>query len=284
MKKIYVTGGSGKAGKWVVLDLIENGFDVEVLDLAAPTDASLPFTQVDLTDYGQTIDALGGTDCRLENADAIVHLAAIPGPGRKPDAITFETNMTSTYNVFRAATKLGLKRIVWASSETTLGLPFDTPPDYVPVDEDTELRPEWSYSLSKVLSEEMAKYFSRWHPEIPIIGLRLSNVLDENDYKAFPGYWLDPLERKWNLWGYVDVHDVAQSVRLSLTASVSGARNYIIAAADTVMNRPNKELMAEVFPGVPMRAGCDEFQTLLAIDKAREELGYRPGYSWRDYL
>ena len=283
MKNIIVTGGAGKAGRAVVQDLKDHGYVVEVLDLVEPEDPGDFFTQVDLTDYGQTLSALRGTDCHIQDADAIVHLAAIPGPGRRPDEVTFEINTISTYNVFRAATHLGLERIVWASSETTLGLPFDTPPDYAPLDEDAPLRPEWSYSLSKAVGEEMARHFSRWNPETPIIGLRYSNIMEPEEYAAFPAFSDDPMERMWNLWGYVDARDVAQATRLALTADISGARNYIIAAADTVMKRPNSELMAEVFPDTPLKEGCGEYETLLSIDKARRELGYNPQHSWRDY-
>lgn len=282
MKNIIVTGGAGKAGRAVVRDLRDHGYVVEVLDqvVSGPGDF---YTQVDLTDYGQTLSALGGTDCRIENVDAVVHLAAVPGPGRRPDEVTFEINTISTYNVFRAATRLGLKRIVWASSETILGLPFDTAPVYAPIDEDAPDRPEWSYSLSKVVGEEMARHFSRWYPEIPIIGLRYSNIMEPEEYAAFPAFSDDARERKWNLWGYVDARDVAQATRLALTADVSGARNYIIAAADTVMTVPNSELMAEIFPDTPLKQGLGEFETLLSIDKARRELGYDPQHSWRDY-
>mgnify|MGYP000143712999 CR=1 FL=1 len=284
MKNIIVTGGAGKAGRAVVRDLLENGYQVEIIDQVAPTEPTSFFTVADLTDYGQTLSALQGTDAQMENIDAVIHLAAIPGPGRLPDEVTFEINTVSTYNVFRAATHLGLKRIVWASSETTLGLPFDTPPVYAPIDEEAPVRPEWSYSLSKAVGEEMARHFSRWYPEIPILGLRYSNVMEPQEYANFPAFSDDAKERMWNLWGYVDARDVAQATRLALTADVSGARNYIIAAADTVMTRPNSELMAEIFPDTPLKAGTGEFETLLSIDKARKELGYDPQFSWRDQV
>jgi nucleoside-diphosphate-sugar epimerase len=214
----------------------------------------------------------------------VVHLAAIPAPGLQSEEVTFRVNMTSTYNVFSAATALGLKRMVWASSETTLGLPFDrVQPAYAPIDETHPLYPESSYALSKVLSEEMARQFNRWS-HIPFVGLRFSNIMEPQAYQRFPGFWDDPLKRKWNLWGYVDARDVAQSCRLGLEADIQGAEVFIIAAADTVMNRPNSELMAEVFPNVPLREGTGTFETLLAITKARRLLGYAPQYSWRDQL
>ena len=188
--------------------------------------------------------------------------------------------MASTYAVFSAAARLGIKRVVWASSETTLGLPFDRVPDYAPVDE-AHMYPETSYALSKVLGEEMARQFSRWHG-MTILGLRFSNVMVRRDYEKFPGYWDDPNLRKWNLWGYVDESHVNLSVRLALEAELTGADSFIIAAADTVMKRPSRELMTEVFPSVPVADAVAGFDTLLGIDKARSVLGYEPEFSWRE--
>jgi nucleoside-diphosphate-sugar epimerase len=285
MTKIAVTGGSGKAGRAVVRHLLEQGHQVLNVDRvpsaeSSSPDSPAPFLYADLTDYGETLEAISGGE-RLPGIEAVVHLAAIPSPVVSTPDLTFRTNITSTYTVFSAASRLGLKRIVWASSETTLGLPFDTPPDYAPVDEDHELRPESSYALSKVLGEEMARQFHRWSA-IPIVGLRFSNVMERADYQRFPGYWEDPQLRKWNLWGYVDEAHVAQSVRLALEADIAGADSFIIAAADTVMKRPSRELMAEVFPGVPVRDGVDGTDTLLSIDKARRLLGYSPDFTWRE--
>jgi len=283
--KVVVTGGSGKAGRAVVRDLLEHGHDVLNVDLVPSADSSTPdspapFFAVDLTDLGQTIEALSGTEAMPE-VDAVVHLAAIPSPVHSTPDNVFRTNIVSTHTVFSAAARLGLRRVVWASSETTLGLPFDTPPDYAPVDEAHELRPESSYALSKVLGEEMARQFNRWSG-VPFIGLRFSNVMERPDYERFESFQEDPLLRKWNLWGYVDESHVAQSVRLSLESDLPGAEAFIIAAADTVMRRPSRELMAEVFPGVPVRDGVAEHGTLLGIDRARELLGYAPEFSWRE--
>jgi nucleoside-diphosphate-sugar epimerase len=285
MTKIAVTGGSGKAGRAVVRHLLEQGHQVLNVDQvpsaeSSSPDSPAPFLYADLTDYGQTLEAISGGE-RLPGIEAVVHLAAIPSPVVATPDLTFRTNITSTYTVFAAAARLSLKRVVWASSETTLGLPFDTPPDYAPVDEEHELRPESSYALSKVLGEEMARQFHRWSG-IPILGLRFSNVMERGDYKRFPGYWDDPQLRKWNLWGYVDESHVAQSVQVALEADVAGADSFIIAAGDTVMKRPSRELMAEVFPGVPVRDGVDGTDTLLSIDKARRVLGYSPDFTWRE--
>lgn len=278
MGRVVVTGGSGKAGRAVVRDLLEHGNDVLSVDLV-PT-AELPSEQqvvADLTDFGETVDV-------LRDAEAVVHLAAIPAPGLRPDELTFRVNTTSTYNVFAAAPILGLRRVVWASSETVLGLPFEREqPAYAPIDEDHPPLPNFSYALSKLISEEMARQFNRW-TGIPYVGLRFSNIMEPPDYERFPSFWDDPAIRRWNLWGYVDARDVAQSCRRALESELPGAEVFIVAAADTVMTRPSRQLMAEVYPDVPVRGELGEYETLLSIGKARRLLGYEPGFSWRDHV
>jgi nucleoside-diphosphate-sugar epimerase len=271
--RIVVTGGAGKAGRAVVRELVDDGRDVLSVDLVRRSDLPCEQLVADLTEHGEAVDALKG-------AEAVVHLAAIPAPGLKPDELTFRVNTTSTYNVFAAAPLLGLRRVVWASSETVLGLPFDEPPRYAPIDEEHAPFPESTYSLSKVAGEAMAEQFSRW-TGIPYVGLRFSNVMEPHDYERFPGFQDDPQLRRWNLWGYVDARDVAQCCRLALDADIDGAEVFIVAAADTVMNRSNAELMAEVYPSVELRGELGEHDTLLSIEKARRVLGYEPRYSWR---
>jgi len=276
--KVCVTGASGLAGRAVVADLLEHGFDVLQTDVApeAPGLEDAEFIRADLTDYGQAVEVLGGFD-------AVVHLANIPAPGLRPPAVTFNENIVMNFNVFHAAANTGLSRVVWASSETTLGLPFDVPPRYAPVDEDHYPVPTTTYALSKVASETIAGHMSQW-AGVPFVGLRFSNIFEPQDYRYLAECWDDPVARKWNLWGYVDHRDVAKSCRLALEADVTGSPSFIIAAADTVMKRPSEELMAEVFPGVPLRRPVPGTGTLLAIDRARERLGYEPEYSWREYL
>ncbi len=285
--KVAVTGGSGKAGRAVIRGLLERGHEVLNVDLrpsaeSSTPDSPAPFLYADVTDFGQAIEAISGGD-RLPGIQAVVHLAAIPSPVHATADLVFRTNITSTYTVFAAAARLGLERVVWASSETTLGLPFDEPPEYAPIDEQHTLRPETSYALSKVLGEEMARQFNRWSG-IPIVGLRYSNIMERADYERFPSFWDDPNLRKWNLWSYVDESHVADATRRALEADVQGADSFVIAAADTVMQRSSAELMAEVYPGVPVRKELGEHETLLAIDKARAVLGYDPVFTWRDVL
>jgi nucleoside-diphosphate-sugar epimerase len=282
--KVVVTGGSGKVGRAVVRDLLEQGHEVLNVDRTPPDPSrsagQAPFLPADLTDFGQTLEALSGTEL-MSGPEAVVHLAAIPSPVHATPDVVFATNIRSTHTVFAAAVRLGLRRVVWASSETTLGTPFPQPPDYTPVDELHPLRPESSYALSKVLGEEMARQFSRWSG-IPFVGLRLSNVMERADYAEFPSYWDDARIRSWNLWSYVDESHAAQSVRCALDADVQGAQAFIIAAPDTVMRRPSRELMAEVYPGVPVADQVAEHGTLLGIEAARRVLGYDPQFSWRE--
>jgi nucleoside-diphosphate-sugar epimerase len=278
--KIALTGGSGKLGRNVLRYLQDAGHDVLNLDRAGTR--SPGFIQIDLTDYGSVVDALLGIDDRHTGFDAVVHLGAIPAPGILPDATTFHNNILSTYNVFQAARRAGIKKIVYASSETVLGLPFDLEPPYIPVDEEYPARPESTYSLVKHLEEQMAIQLTRWDPELSISAFRFSNVMNPEDYAAFPSFDADPLLRKWNLWGYIDARDGGQAVHRALENAKPGFEAYIIAAADTVMSRSSASLAAEVFPGVKVTKEVGEHETLLSIDKARRLLGFEPEHSWRD--
>jgi nucleoside-diphosphate-sugar epimerase len=274
--KLVVTGASGKAGRAVVRDLLEHDHDVLAVDVVSPAGSPAPSLLADLTEFGQTVECLTG-------ADAVVHLAAIPASRIRTEETTFRTNMLSNYNVFEAARLLGLRRVVWASSETILGLPFEREqPAYAPIDEEHPPLPQSSYALSKLLAEELGRQLHRWSGT-PHVALRFSNIMEPEEYERFPSFWDDANLRRWNLWGYVDGRDVAQSCRLALEADVGGEQ-FIVAAKDTVMNRPSRELMAQVYPSVPYRPTGGDFDTLLSIEKARRQLGYEPQWSWRDHV
>src|SRR6478736_1671014 len=267
-RRVAVTGSSGKLGRAVVAHLRETGWDVLSLDRHRPPGTKAEFIAVDLSDYGQVVEALSGwVDERRGPPDAVGHLAAVPAPGLGSNAATFANNSAATYHVFAAARAAGIRKVVWASSETVLGLPFDTPPPYAPVDEEYAPRPESTYSLTKTLEEEMARHFCRWDPELVAVGLRFSNVMAVEDYARFPSFDADPQARRWNLWGYIDARDGAQAVRKALEYDAAGADVFIIANADTVMSRSNASLVAEVFPGVEVRGELGENDTLLSIDK-----------------
>jgi nucleoside-diphosphate-sugar epimerase len=287
MMRIAVTGGSGKLGRTVVAVLGQAGHEVVALDAKGPRGPG--YLRVDLTNYGETVDALFGENdpsAGPEQAakpafDGIVHLAAIPAPGILSDVATVHNNILCTFNVFQAARRAGIRNIVYASSETVLGLPFDAPPPYIPVDEEYAARPESMYSLVKHLEEQMAIELVRWDPTLKIIALRFSNVMNPEDYAEFPGFDADATLRKWNLWGYIDGRDGAQAVLKALELDATGFDRFIIAAADTVMSRSNADLVAEVFPGVTVTRALGEHDTLLSIEKARRLLGYDPQHSWR---
>lgn len=271
--RIVVTGGTGKAGGWVVERLREAGHGVLNVDWKHDGSAHGMCLVTDLSDPGQAFEALAG-------ADAVVHLAAIPAPEMRPAAETFRINLLSTYNVFAAAEAHGLARVVYASSETVLGLPFDEPPAYAPIDEAHPPRPESSYALAKLAGETLADQFAR-RTGTPHVGLRISNIMEPADYAMFPDFQDDATLRRWNLWGYVDARDVAMACQLGLTADVSGHEVAIIAAADTVMERDSADLMAEVYSDVPLTRELQGRETLLAIDHARAILGFEPRYSWQ---
>jgi nucleoside-diphosphate-sugar epimerase len=284
IRKVCVTGASGKAGRSVVADLLEHGYRVVPTDVASSrVEVEHGAIRADLTDYGQAQEV-------LSDVDAVIHLANIPAPEIHTPAVTFNANIVMNFNVFQAAASSGLHRVVWASSETTLGLAFSdkdgSRPRYAPVDEDHYPVPTSTYALSKVASETIAGHFAHWSG-IAFVALRFSNIMDPEDYQSFPSMWNDPHAREWNLWGYVDGRDVASACRLSLTASsesFSGNPGLIIAAGDTVMNRPSAPLFREVFPNVPFTREIGEFETLLSIERAREVIGYVPEHSWRDHL
>ncbi|MBT8163463.1 MULTISPECIES: NAD(P)-dependent oxidoreductase [Arthrobacter] len=284
MQRVAVTGATGKQGRAVVDLLTREGYDVMSLDVTPPRIRNEKFSKVDFTDYGQTLDALLGIDSRHSGFDALVHLAAVPGAGHLSDVETFHNNMTVTFNVFQAARRASIKNIVYASSETLLGLPFKTDPPYLPVDEEYASRPESIYSLVKHLEETMAIEMTRWDPALKIVGLRLSNVMDESDYQRFPSFDSDLSLRDWNLWAYIDHRDGAHAVLQALLWDAIGFDTFNIAADDSVMNRPSAELAAQRFPTVPLKHDLKGNDSLMSSGKAKRILGYAPQHSWRDVV
>jgi nucleoside-diphosphate-sugar epimerase len=284
MNTVIVTGSSGKLGRAAVAALRAGGHRVVGLDLVVPA-APGRFIRCDCTDFGAVMGALSGIDITGGVPDAVLHLAGIPMPGLATDHTTFEVNVRSTYNVMSACARLGIPRLVWASSETILGLPFTTskgfgPPEFAPIDESHPDRPQWSYALAKQLGETMADAFAAWHPGLAITSLRFSNVFAAQDYALLPAMQAKPAARAMNLWSYVDAEDAGEACRLAIEADLAGHRRMIVAAADTLMDRPSAELMAEHFPQVPLR-GVSGHQSLLSSARASELIGYQPKFSWR---
>ena len=284
---IIVTGGSGKVGRAAVKHLMEEGYSIASIDMAKPVGLSNPpkptdvsFTRADITDFGQVMAAFSGINGRVEKpVTGIVHLGAIASPGEAPDHEIFRVNTISTYNVFEAARRLGIRNVVWASSETVYGIPYGGGPRYVPVDEEIE-EPQTAYSLSKLVGEKMAEQYVRWDPATKIIGLRFSNVQEPQDYDNFPSYNKDARTRMFNLWTYIDARDAAQAIRLSLDAKLTGAHVFGIANSNSVMSRPNDELLDEIFPGTSRKRPITANESLISIEKAMRVLGYKPQHDW----
>jgi nucleoside-diphosphate-sugar epimerase len=285
---IIVTGGSGKVGRAAVKHLMESGHAVASIDMNRPAGLSNPpkpgevnFSRADITDFGQVMAAFSGINERVgQPVDTVVHLGAIASPGEAPDHVIFQTNMVSTYNVFEAARRLGIRNIVWASSETVYGVPYPGGPQYVPVDEEIE-QPQWSYSLSKLMGEKLAEQFARWDPATKIIGLRLSNVQEPQDYANFESYQADARTRHFNLWTYIDARDAAQAIRLSIEAKLTGVHVFGIANSNSLMRRSNDSLLDEIWPGVPRKRPLRSNESLISIEKAQRLLGYQPQYDWK---
>ncbi len=220
----------------------------------------------------------------LAGIDAVVHLANIPAPDIHTPAITFNANMAMNFNVFLAAAQVRLERVVWASSETTLGLPFDDPPRYAPVDEDHYPVPTTTYALSKVASETVATHIAEWSG-VPFIGLRFSNILGPADYEQFPSYWPDPRAAQVEPVG---LHRRAGRGR-GLPAGPGGARR----GQRELHHRRGRHgdepavggaCSRRSSPACRLTRDVGEFGSLLATDRAREALGFVPQHSWRDHV
>jgi nucleoside-diphosphate-sugar epimerase len=288
MTTIAVTGSTGSRGRGlgpvVVGTLRAAGYRVLTLDLTLPERADDDFRLVDLTDYGAAFAALHG-------ADRVVHLAANAGPDTNmfTGAQRFHVNTLAAYNVFQAACAMRLDRVVWASSETVYGYPFNKAyPKLLPVEDDAPPVPTGSYGMSKAVTEELARHMHRMYGT-SFIGLRLSRVHHDvpghpHNYEAVRRGWSDPTDLRTNLFGYVDARDVAGAVLGALATEFTGAEAMGIFAADTTWNRPNDALVKEFYPEAVLRPGTGPYETLVSNAKARRLIGYAPKHSWRDVL
>lgn len=286
--KIAVTGGTGSwdrgVGPVVIAALEAAGHSVTNIDRAIPGGIeSHGFIRADLTDYGQTFAALHGHD-------AVVQLAANGEPdwNHVSGAARFHTNTLIAYNVFQAACFLGIKRVVWASSETVLGFPFTIPPALLPTIDEEPAIPTSSYGISKAVTEDLARHMHRVYGTT-FVGLRFSNIFYDTPghvtgYDRLPQFWADPMSKRFDLWAYVDSRDVAQSCLKGLTADIEGAPVMTIAAADTVQTQTNQDLVAMAFPGCQLRPGTGPHDSLISIDTARRLIGYEPEWTWRRVL
>ena len=292
--RIFFTGGSGKAGRHVAPYLAEQGHQVTNADLVVLGHPAVSDLLVDLTDAGQTYSALAGLATHAEldlpeqpPYDAVVHFAAVPAILLRSDATTYAANVLSTYNVLEAATRLGVRKIVFASSETTYGICFaqgERRPEYVPVDEEHPTVPEDSYAMSKVAGEVTARSFHA-RTGADIYGLRINNVIEPHEYaEMFPAFLTDPSLRRRNLFADIDVRDLSPMVQCCLETDGLGYEVFNVANADMSVAATTQEIRDRFYAGVEVRRELGRDETFYAIDKARDLLGYAPRHSWREVL
>ena len=293
-KRIFFTGGSGKAGRHVIPYLLNQGYRVLNVDLLPLHHPGVDNLHADITDSGQMFNAMtsyAGLDelelGTMPSFDAVVHFAAVPRILLKPDNETFRVNTIGTYNVIEAAVKLGIKKIIIASSETTYGVCFSdgkTDPHSLPLEEDYDIDPMDSYGLSKLVNEKTARSFQR-RSGFDIYALRIGNVIEPHEYKElFPYYFRHPEVRRRNAFCYIDARDLGQIVDLCIKKDGLGFQVFNAGNDHNGAILPSKDLIDRFFPGVPVTRELGEYEALFSNRKIREVLGFKEQHNWRNYL
>ncbi len=293
-KRVVFTGGSGKAGRHAVPHLVKAGYAVLNVDMKALDGLGVPTLIADLTDSGQAFNALsthftfaGYEEGKAPRApDAVVHFAAIPRVLIEPDNVTFSANVMSTYNVIEAAMKLGVRKVIIASSETTYGVCFaegDKDFHSFPLEEDYDVDPMDSYGLSKVCNEKTARAFAMRY-RADIYALRIGNVIEPHEYAPFKGYAANPPLRKRNAWSYIDARDLGEIVRLCLEKDGLGFQVFNATNDTITLNEPTAKALARLCPKTPVTREMGEFEAPLSNRKIREVLGFKEAHDWRRYV
>jgi nucleoside-diphosphate-sugar epimerase len=279
--KVVVTGGSGRLGQLAVRELLAAGHEVLSLDRVPPAVALCPAWVADLTRVGDSYQALRG-------AGGLIHLAAWMAPNLTSDTETFANNVTSTYNVVKAACELGIDRVVLASSVAAYGYtyaPNMPPPEYLPLDESHPTIAQDPYGLSKLVGEQIADSFVRLRPTMQIASLRLAGVNFDLEYARFAERWETPTLRLGGFWSYVDGRDAAVMCRLALEADFGGHKVFNVAGPTSTMREPTSELLQRYVPGVKrLKDGLSGNWSGMDASKARRVLGWEPRHRWEDYL
>lgn len=294
-KRIFFTGGTGKAGKHAIAYLINQGHKVLNVDLMPLDYPGVDNLIADITDSGQMFNAMSSyagleeleTGNGVPKFDAVVHFAAVPRILIKPDNETFRINTMGTYNVIEAAVKLGIKKIIIASSETTYGICFsdgETDPHSLPLEEDYDVDPMDSYGLSKVVNEKTARSFQR-RSGVDIYALRIGNVIEPHEYaELFPKFFKNPETRRRNAFCYIDARDLGQIVDLCLQKDDLGFQIFNAGNDENGAIIPSKELAEQFFPNVPITRELGEYEALFSNRKIREVLGFKEQHNWQKYV
>ncbi len=295
MKTVIVTGGSGKIGSWIVRDLLDHEYNVLNVDRQLLNEPRCRTLLADMSDAGQVFNALstytGLTELdpslRPHRVDAILHLAAIPRVTLVTDNEVFRINVMSTYHVLDVAAALGVPKVIFASSEAAYGMAFSPDPrgpEYFPLEEEYPVAPIDAYGLSKVVNEQTGRAF-QLSSGADIYALRISDVMDPNDYATLWPHWLaNPESRTRLLWSYIDVRDLGQICRSALETDGLGFQVFNAVASDTSARIPTSELLQRFYPTVPLRTQFDEYESLISNQRVRELLGFEQKYSWRDQV
>lgn len=293
--RILFTGGAGKAGRHAVAHLVSQGHRVLNVDLQPLEMDGVDNRIVDLTDAGQVYDVMmsyAGFDelkpgTGVPSFDAVVHFAAVPRILLKPDNECYRVNTLSTYHVLDAATKFGVPKVIFASSETTYGVCFadgERKPDYLPIDEEHPTVPEDSYAMSKVVNEVTGRSFQA-RSGADIYGLRINNVVEPHEYEQnFPAYVKDPELRLRNIFAYIDARDLGHMVECCLRTDGLGFEVFNVANDDHSVALSTDELCAQFYQGVPLRREIGPRETFYSAEKAKRMLGFKPQYGWRDIV
>ncbi|WP_166238299.1 NAD-dependent epimerase/dehydratase family protein [Paenibacillus turpanensis] len=287
-KRVIVTGGSGKAGRWIIKEFLQRDYEVLNLDTKRPAEELCPTLIIDLNDLGQVHSALANYNSRSgAPVAAVVHFAAIPQAYTHANDVTFRNNVMTTYNILEACANVNIRNVVLASSESSYGMVFAKTffhPKYVPVDEQHPQLPEDSYGLSKVVNELTGETFHR-RTGMQVVSFRLGNILEPEDYARVMEGFQNPIDRKTILWSYIDARDVAIACRLAVEKEGLGAQSIILAADDTSSDLPTEELMRRYLPEVTdIRMSLKGRPSLLCNEKAKQLLGWRQQYTWAEML
>ncbi len=293
-KRILFTGGSGKAGKHAIEYLVAQGHRVLNVDLVPLELEGVETLIADITDSGQMFNVMtsyaGWDEMETGNGapqfDAVVHFAAVPRILINPDNETFRVNTIGTYNVIEAAVKLGIKKVVIASSETTYGICFSdgrVNPKSIPLEEDYDVDPMDSYGLSKVVNEQTARAFQR-RSGIDIYALRIGNVIEPHEYNRFPDFFENPEQRRRNAFCYIDARDLGQIVNLCLKKNGLGFQVFNAGNDTNSAIIPSADLVEQFFAGTPITRTLGEHEALFSNRKIREMLGFVEEHNWRKYV